>query len=250
MTRRGKQTKIKPDSDAGIGLFTDQLFSGLSEKSLKELSALARKRTFKKGSHLFFSGDGCQQIFFVRTGRVKVYRTPTPGREQTLHLLEAGDTCACHPGETPWTCNASARALTSCEVWSLPRPVYLRAIEQNPQVSKNLNRLLAVRLCQCNQLIEQVALQSTRERLVRYLLEQWTLGKAVDGTVPLLLTRGEIGHRIGATRETVSRQLHALKRQKLIEVYRSKVVLRNHSGLVKLLSNSEQPELKPRSIRL
>ncbi|OGW77167.1 MAG: hypothetical protein A3J52_03820 [Omnitrophica bacterium RIFCSPHIGHO2_02_FULL_49_9] len=188
---------------------------------------------------MFFEGNVCERVFIVRSGRVKVYRMSSSGREQTLEILEPGETCACNPGSEQWSCSATAEAMTRTAVWYLARQDYLKMIKDNLRMSQTLNQLFAERIKCFSCLIEEVSLKDAKKRLIKFLLDmlaeerQEAKGKAV---LDVPFTREEIAQRIGTARETVARHLSQLKETGLIDIGQRKVIIRNQEGLKKLLS--------------
>lgn len=216
------------------GIKNIPFFQGLSEKELVAVKGCLRERSFDKGQSLFLEGNICERVFFVKSGRVKLYRLGSTGREQILETLKEGDTCACNPGSTKWHCSSSAEALTPCTVWFLSRDHYVDLVKNNVALAHSLNRLFAERLRCFSALIEEVSLKDSKKRLVKFLLElldQNGAGTAL--TIPF--TREELAQRLGAVRETIARQLHDLKRKKLIELKPHQILIRDKEGLKKLL---------------
>lgn len=221
------------------------LFHDLSESELASVQSCLREKTYEKGEILFDEGKSCERIFIVLTGRVKLYRTSSSGREQILETLAPGDTCACNPGSLTWCCSSTAEAVTACKVWFLSRDDYVRLVDTSTKLAHTLNRLFAERIKNFSSLIEEVSLKDVKKRLVRFLLEM--LAAKGDGRKRISVrtnredvlfipfTREEIAQRIGTARETVARQLHQLKRSKLIEIKPYEIVIRNKEGLEKLL---------------
>jgi len=222
-----------------ISIHDIPFFKGLPDKELEEVRQCLREKSFEKGQTLFLEGASCDRVFFVRSGRVKIYRIASNGREQTLETLENGDTCACNPGEARWTCSSSAEALTACTVWFLSREHYVRLVRTNTRLAQSLNRLFAERLQCFSALIEEVSLKDSRKRVAKFLLDLITAADRKSGTrqavVSLAFTREELAQRIGIVRETAARQLNALQRLKLIEIQPHQIVVRDRQGLEKLL---------------
>ena len=210
------------------------LFSGLSESELSAVSHCLREKSFQKGELLFSEGNSCDRVFVVRSGRVKLYRTASSGREQILETLEPGDTCACNPGTIAWSCSSTAEAVTPCAVWFLSREDYVRMVNSNPKVSHSLNQLLAKRLQCFSSLIEEVSLKDSKKRLVKFLLDMYT-EQSKDGPLSIPFTREEIAQRLGTARETVERQLTELKQKSLISIKPRQIILQDIQGLKKLL---------------
>lgn len=212
------------------------LFRGLSTEELETLAQCLKEKSFAKGETLFLEGAGCDRIFFVQTGRVKVYRVGASGKEQTLQTLGPGDTCACNPGSTEWTCSSTAVAATDSVVWYLSKEKYVRLVQANDRVARTLNRILADRLQCLGALVEDIALKTSDKRLVKFLLDLHESNTDPKKSVlSLPFTREELAQRIGTARETVARQLYSLKRKKLIDIRSHQVVILDLDGLRRLL---------------
>ena len=107
-------------------------------------------------------------------------------------------------------------------------------VKTHANLAHSLNRLFAERLQCFSALIEDVSLKDSRKRLTKFLLDM--LDKNGEKTAIVIpFTREEIAQRIGSARETVARQLHDLKRKKLIDIKPRQIVIRDKAGLQKLL---------------
>ena len=211
------------------------LFKGLSEGELASIQTCLKEKSFGKGELLFREGSLCERVFIVQSGRVKLYRTASSGREQILETLGSGDTCACNPGTASWSCMTTAEAVTPCTVWFLSRDDYVRMVQTNTKLSHTLNRLFADRLRCFSTLIEEVSLKDVKKRLVKFLLDMLAENPTKGEVLFVPFTREEIAQRIGAARETMARNLYQLKRTKLIDIKPYQIVIKNKEGLEKLL---------------
>ena len=210
-------------------------FQDLTPDELGTVKQCLREKTFEKGETLFLEGSACERVFFVRSGRVKVARTASSGREQILETLGPGDTCACNPGTGGWACASNAEAVTPCTVWYLSRDHYMRFVRDNSKLSHALNRLFAERLQCLSALIEEVSLKDSKKRLIKFLLDLLKEERPEKGKLKIPFTREELAQRLGVARETVARQLYALKRKKLIDIQPHEIHILNDEGLRKLL---------------
>ena len=209
-------------------------FKGLSDNELVSVKECLREKSFDKGQTLFLEGASCERVFFVKSGRVKLYRIGPSGREQILQTLEAGDTCACNPGAVEWNCASTAEAVVSSAVWFLSREQYVKLVQTNSRLAHTLNRLFAERLQCFSSLIEEVSLKDSKKRLVKFLLDM--LAENADHhALAIPFTREELAQRIGVTRETAARQLYQLKRKKLIDIKPHQILIRDKETLKKLL---------------
>lgn len=213
--------------------------SGLTVKELGHISTFLREKSFAKGEILHLAGGECEHITIVRSGRIKVFRSTPSGREQIIEVLEPGDTCACNPGFPTWQCCSSAQALTDCRVWFLHRTHYARLVESNLNISRILNQVFAKKICQLCSFIEDISLNNSKKKLVKFLIdmhEQLNSNEKKSNIFILPFSREEIAHRIGTTRETVTRHLSQLKRQKVIDVRSKHISIRDIGSLRNFLS--------------
>jgi CRP-like cAMP-binding protein len=213
------------------------LFQSLSSNERALIEVCLKVKLFEKGESLFWEGDPCQRIFIVKTGRVKIFRTASSGREQILEILNAGDTCACNPGASTWCCSTNAQALTACSAWFLSRDEYIKLVKTHSNLSQAITKLFANRLCQFSSLIVEVSLNEVKKRLIKFLLDMSVQEPASSKQEVLLInfTREEIAQRIGAARETVVRHLYQLKRAKLIDIKPQQIIIRDKEGLLRKL---------------
>ncbi len=222
-----------------IALSRVPLFRGFNSSQLDLIQDSIREKSYQKGDILFFDGKPCEQIVIIRSGRVKVFRTASSGREQILEVLNPGDTCACNPGVAVWCCSSSSQALTDCSVWILPREKYSQMVRSNSQLAHSLNELFANRLRKFSSLIEEVSLDDPKRRLVKFILDVSAPNSNSTGnakSLDLPFTHEEIAQRLGLVRETVSRHLQQLKRSKLIDLKARKIVILDKLGLKKIIS--------------
>jgi len=184
-------------------------FHGLSRPEIQALQPCLIEKSFQKGEILHTEGTDCTRLFFVRSGKIKLYRAASTGREQIFEILGAGDTCACNTGELTWQCGTTAQAIAPSKVWFLSREHYVRMVKENSKLMSALNELFAKRLQCFSDLIEEVSLKDTKKRLIKFLLDMANKkGTSDRGDVLFIAsTREEIAQRLGAARETIARQI-------------------------------------------
>ncbi len=207
----------------------------LSDAEINDLEVCFVEKLFSKGDILFTEGSACERIFVLKSGRIKLSRTSESGREQILEVFEPGKTCACHAGAKVWKCPGSAQALSDGSVLFLNRSDFNRLIKASPELMGKLGQMFAERLCQFCSLIEEVALQDSRSRLIKFILNvssQYYESNDQAKNVSVPMTHDEIAQRLGMARETVTRQLNSLKRSKLIQIKDHQIVIVDQKALL------------------
>lgn len=214
-------------------------FHDLSPKELNLVQDCLTEKSFDKGEIIHSEGTDCTRLFFVQSGRVKIYRMASSGREQILEMLAPGDTCACNPGNASWYCTSTAEAVIPSRVWFLSRERYIQMVQKNSKLTQALNQLFAKRLQCFSNIIEEVSLKDSKKRLIKFLLdmlEERQKSAVHKDILYITSTREEISQRLGTARETVARHISDLKRKKLIDVKPHQIIIRNKEGLEKLLA--------------
>ncbi len=187
------------------------LFSGLGERQLDTLAAASARRSFSRGRMIVAEGESSQSLYILLSGRAKVQRSDTEGKEVILAVLEPGE---CF-GEMSLLDNeprsASVITLVSCDFMAINKEAFLGVLGENPQIAMNIMRGLVKRLREADRKIETLALLDVYGRVARVLLD---FSEEVKGqrVIRAKLPRQEIAKMIGASREMVSRVMKGLEK--------------------------------------
>lgn len=202
-----------------------KLFSEISREGVTRLAQRATEMQFQPGEILFFSGETAKGLFAVVSGKVRVFRHNTEGREQVMHMDTAGATI----GEVPVFDNgpypASAIAEEATEVLFInTKDIHAFCLE-HPEFALRALKLMAERVRRHAQLVEALSFHEVGQRLALLLLNearQAGVAECGPSTFRLALSNHEIAIRIGSVRDVVSRALARLQ----------------HDGMVKLKARS------------
>lgn len=197
------------------------LFANLSPGDLSRVGAIVSLRRFAKRQAVFRDGDRADGFYVVASGSVKIFKLSEEGKEQVLHILEAGHSFAeavlFEGGAFP----ANAEALTESELLFLPKRPFIALLEENPKMSLRMLGSLAKWLRRMTDLVENLALRDVETRLVLYLTEKMRQqGIALEDGAEFELPVGKnvLASRLGTVPETFSRTLKKLQEQGTIRV--------------------------------
>lgn len=196
-------------------------FAELDREELDELADAVVIARYRRNQVLFVEGEPSRSLYFICSGRVKVYRLSDDGREQILHLLSDGDPIAVVPFFDGGAYPANAEVMADSEIAFLRADDFERIARANPTILLRMLRILAQRLRRAQDDIASLALKDVSGRLADALLElARRQGEQVQGHIQfhLQLSRQELGNLIGATRETTTRLLHQFQRDKAIRI--------------------------------
>lgn len=216
-----KDPKNAAGQDGGAGIRAQlkqvPLFADLDPAALDALALRCRRRTFGAREALLREGEPGRTLYIILRGRVNIEKMSEGGRgEAIVHLAQRG------PGDivgemallTDRPRSADAVTDTVCEVLALDRAEFLRCVEQEPSVARQVLACLAERLAEAAD--ERAGRQGSDVlgRLSAFLLRAMETGgePAENGATRITSrwTQRELAERVGATRETVNRALARL----------------------------------------
>lgn len=184
------------------------LFSGLGAEGLRELAAVARKRTFRPNEVIFHRDDPGQVLYVIHEGKVKIYITSPDGQEVSLAVFGPGDyfgELALLDGQPR---SASAIAIEPVEAFALQRNDFIHAVMRDPRIAIEVMHVLSRRLRQTDAMIEDLLFLDVHGRVAKKLLDlaETHGSRTPDGIrIEMRLTQGELAAMVGASRESVNK---------------------------------------------
>lgn len=198
-----------PDMESVIdGLKNITLFAGMSSADLESLAAAAIARSYPKNTIVVAEGDRSDTLYFILAGRVKIFLCDEHAREMLLRTQGRGE----YFGEMMLDYgvrSASVMTLEPSRFAVLPRDQFRDFLAHHPDTALALIHNLIRRTRSLTEAVGDLALLDVYGRVAKLLL---SLAREEDGRLVVAerLTQQEIGERIGASREMVSRILKDL----------------------------------------
>jgi CRP/FNR family cyclic AMP-dependent transcriptional regulator len=185
------------------------LFAGLNRAELAPLAAMTVARSYPRNLIVVSEGDRADTLYFVLSGRIKVFVGGDDGREIVLSTQGPGT----YFGDMmldDGVRSASVMTLEPCRLAALSRDVFRDFLVHHPDTALALIKSLIRRTRSMNDRLRDLALLDVYGRVAKLLL---SLAREVDGRLIIeeRVTQQEIGERIGASREMVGRILKDLK---------------------------------------
>jgi len=216
------------------------LFATLPDDDLRRVADLAVSRRFAKKEAVFREGDRADGFFVVVSGKVKVFKLSGEGKEQILHVLEAGQTFAeaviFEGGAYP----AHAETLADTELFFLPKRPFLDLLERHPNVAIRMLASLSRWLKRMTDLVESLSLKDVETRLIFYLSEELKARgiPPKDGAeLELPIGKNVLASRLGTVPETFSRTLKKLQDDGLIVVRGKRIRIVSAGSLFSILTH-------------
>ncbi|HMM52512.1 MAG TPA: cyclic nucleotide-binding domain-containing protein [Burkholderiaceae bacterium] len=186
------------------------LLSSLNEQQLETLAAGSTRRNFPKGRTIVSEGEPSQSLYILLSGRAKVQRSDSEGKEVILAVLGSGDFFGEMSLIDEAPRSASVITLESCDFMSINKDAFRAMLLQSAEMCMAVMKGMVRRLREADRKIETLALLDVYGRVARVLLD---FSEVVNGEriVKNKLPRQEIAKMIGASREMVSRVMKGLE---------------------------------------
>ena len=195
------------------------LFKSLQPEDSRRIADLLKDQYLKRGDVLFRKGDEGQALYLIIQGKIKISVTSRLGDEVILAIMSDGDffgEMALLDG-LPRSADAVANEDTNLLV--LRRTEFLSFIMRNETAAMSILFALSHRLRKADDFLADTCFLNIGSRLAKKLLELGeTHGQQEGDTIQikLILTQSELASMVGATRESINKELRKLRDKGLV----------------------------------
>ena len=210
------------------------LFRELEQDELSRIVEIAQTRNYKHKLYVFMQGDPLDRVFFIHSGKIKIYKTDSSGREHIVSVLEAGEMFPhagfFRQGNYP----AHAEVMEEAQLIAIPIDEFEKLLLSNPILCIKLFKVLGEKIVDLQNRLEEQILHNTYEQIIMLLLRLCkTNGMRLDNSYKITthFTNRELANMIGTSRETVSRTINQLKKKDFLLTDEEGFFLVNRDGL-------------------
>lgn len=186
------------------------LFAAIDPEAAQALFTSMRPLRLLRGHAVFHEGEPGDRLYVIGSGKVKLGRRSSDGRENLLSVLGPGEMFGELSLFDPGPRTATATAVADARLYELTHTELIDWLERYPAVAKHLLEALARRLRRTNEALADLVFADVPGRVAKALLDLSTrFGEpAEDGLrVAHDLTQEELAQLVGASRETVNKAL-------------------------------------------
>lgn len=185
-------------------------------------------KLFKAGESIYRYGEEADATYQVVEGSVQTNNVTAEGKELLMHIMMPGE-CFGEIGlieGSKRAQNSVARGDTLLSVLKKSDFNQFRAI--HPEINAALLKMQCGRLRMTFLFMEDSALRTLRQRLARRLILMATMGGAKESgqiLIKLALSQEELGKMLGASRQSINKELSFLEKEGIIEKKRSGIAI-------------------------
>ncbi|HSM70868.1 MAG TPA: Crp/Fnr family transcriptional regulator [Anaerolineales bacterium] len=209
-------------------------FSNLGESSLSLLKQTSRFVNLSKGEILFFQSDPSDAVYLVHSGSISIVLASSDGREMIINEMHKGELFGELGIITQRSRSTSAVARSDSELLVIPRQIFLKIMDNEPQLARTLLEITANRLRVSGKRESALAFLDAQARLARLLLE---LEEQEQDKGYVTISQNELAHRTGLIRQTVAKALGKWRRAGWLITGRGRILILDKKALERLESN-------------
>ena len=211
------------------------LFVDIPIEGCREIVAQAQTREFLRRETIFQEGDSIRRIILLTSGCVKITQLGENGSEVILRLNSSGDVIGKVDGQKHSRHCSKAQTLSASTAFVWDAAVFEALCVKFPALRKNTLRSLSKQLEELEQRFREISTERVASRLSREIVRLLAqVGRVVNGTVEIALSREELAQLTGTTLFTVSRLLSDWDERGIVSTRREAVSVNDLAALQEL----------------
>lgn len=212
------------------------IFSQLAPAELDALLQIAASKRLRARETLLRKGDEGSQVYALMRGRLKVTAAGEDGKETVLRILDPGEVLgeiALLDGRPR---SATVTALEPSELLVIQRRDLIPFLEQHPKVAIKLLEVVVGLVRSVSAQLEDTVFLNLPARLAKKLLalaETYGSEQPAGIQIDLRLSQHELGEMVGASRESINKQLRTWNAEGILLSERGFITIRDVGALEK-----------------
>ncbi|MGI8650421.1 MAG: Crp/Fnr family transcriptional regulator [Rubrobacter sp.] len=210
---------------------------GLEDFERAGLRTIERK--FGPKDTVFAPGDPDDQLYFLLSGVVRIYKIYGDYKEATTAMIQDGGIFGkLSLVEGRWQ-DVFAEAVTEARVASIQKASIEQVVKSRPEFALKLFSSLSERLRQSDEVIESLLHREVSTRLATLLLnlaDRFGVRNGQGVALDVKLTHQDLANMIASTREAVSKVMSEFQRDGYIETKSRKITLIDQATLTEYAS--------------
>lgn len=179
------------------------IFSNLTYEEMMEVAGITTDKTYGKGEMIYMAGDKGEKLYVIHTGKVKITRITSSGKEQVIRVLGPGEFMGELSIFSPIPLTDNGEALSNTVVCMIDGEKLKGLMMKHSGIAFKVMEELSKRLEKAENLIENINLQGVEKRLADTLIDM----ADEMGEVNLKMSKRDLASHIGMSQETLSRRL-------------------------------------------
>jgi CRP-like cAMP-binding protein/CheY-like chemotaxis protein len=219
------EEKSKSLSEKDVDFGPDGIQHFLENKPIKVI---------KKRDLIFMEGQSPGNLYWIKSGKVKNFRTNSFGKELITSIQGEGEFLGYLPLLKNSHYEESAEALEEVKLQTIPKAEFLSLLHSNHEFCLKLIELLSRELVEMEERMIDLAYQPVRQRVARILLYLGSQFEDWENSSTIHMSRKDISSIIGTAPETLNRMLAEFREEGLIDTNDNGLIIKDKRRLTKV----------------
>ena len=203
-------------------------------KSTGNLSLTSNERElydYKKKQMIYAEGQRPKAVYYIKSGKVKIYKTNEDGKELITGILTAGDFAGYIYTLENINYRENAQVLEDAEIMVIPKDDFLTLVSADAQVAKQFIKLVTRNVLEREQSLLSLAYNSLRKKVAYQIIVLLDKFRDDSGKKEIRLSRENLAQAAGIATESLIRTLSDFKAEKLIDIQGGVIIILNEEKL-------------------
>jgi CRP-like cAMP-binding protein/CheY-like chemotaxis protein len=198
-----------------------------------KLTSEEREVCFYKKKHILFSeGQRPQMLFFIISGKLKIYKINNDGKELITNIYGPNDFVGYAPILEETNYKDNAQVLEDAEIMLIPREDFMNLVFNDTAVARQFIKMIAHNIVTNEENLLNLAYNSLRKKVAYGLLQLFEKYRQEgSSSVVLNMSRENMAYVIGVATESLIRTLGDFKNEKLIDISGGKIIIKDEKRL-------------------
>jgi CRP/FNR family transcriptional regulator len=197
------------------------LLHSLSLEDLIEMDQMTSITTIAKKNFIQTPETFSEGLYFVKKGKVRLYKLNADGKQFTLDILSEGNVFGEMDMISLGTRDMYIETIEECDICRMDKDRFEHFFIEHPRFMMNMIKVLSDRISGMSSLAQHLALGNLQDKILYVLLklsDQFALQSREEYCkINFPLSHQEIANLVGATREAVTTALQELVKEKVIK---------------------------------
>ena len=181
---------------------------------------------YKKKQIIYAEGQHPNKLYYIESGKVKIYKTSESGKEFITSLLSAGDFFGHIPLLENKTYVEFAETIEESEIRNIPKREFEDLLTQHQEIALKVIKLLANNIAEKEDQLVALAYHSLRKRVADALLAlKKKYEQPGEAVFSIAIAREDLANIAGTATESLIRTLSDFKSENLISIKEGKITL-------------------------
>ncbi len=203
---------------------------GLDDEILGFLAENTRLLAYDADEYIVYEGQPCSGLAIIESGRVKIFKGSSSGREMVFNVMEAGESFNEVPVFDQGMNPVNVSAVVSTRIWMIDAEALRKVIAEHPKTCQQIIINLSQNLRMLVGKVAELSFYNVTARLARLL--RGLPEDQLTGDGESRLTQDDLAARIGTVREVAARSLKELEQVGAIAIERGRITILDRKKLI------------------